>query len=222
MSEYEYEPIRGLPVELPADEKILWQGSPRWQSLAVHLCHVRSITLYFAVLMAWRVVVTVSDGRPASDALETIAWLAALLGVVVAFLGVFAFLAARTTIYTITTRRVVLRYGIAFTKAVNVPLRIVQSASLRTHADGSGDLPLALSGPDKIAYLILWPHVRPWRIKSPQPMLRAVGEPKAVAEILASALAGMLKADVNGAVSRGSAVREPKDLGFGNNATAAA
>ena len=74
-------------------------------------------------------VVAVSESKPIQDALELDAWLAALLGIVAAFALTFAFLAARTTIYTITTRRAVLRYGIAFTKAVNVPLRLVKSAN---------------------------------------------------------------------------------------------
>ena len=45
--EYDFEEVRGIPYRLPEDEKILWQGSPNWRSLAVHLCHVRTITLYF-------------------------------------------------------------------------------------------------------------------------------------------------------------------------------
>ena len=145
MSEYDFEPVRGLPYRLPEDEKILWQGSPNWRSLAVHLCHVRSVTIYFAVLMLWRIAVAYSEGKPMSLALEIDAWLAALLGIVMAIALTFAFLAARTTIYTITTRRVVLRYGIAFTKAVNVPLRTVKSVGLRMHANGTGDIALALN-----------------------------------------------------------------------------
>ena len=142
MSEYDFEPVRGLPYRLPEDEKILWQGSPNWRSLAVHLCHVRWITIYFAVLMLWRIAVAYSEGTSVSLALEIDAWLAALLGIVMAMALAFAFLAARTTIYTVTTRRVVLRYGIAFTKAVNVPLRTVKSVGLRMHANGTGDLAL--------------------------------------------------------------------------------
>jgi hypothetical protein len=196
MNEYEYEPVPGLPYRLPDDEKILWQGSPGWRSLAVHLCHLRAISLYFAALMIWRVTVTAADGGSLAEALETVAWLSALLGVVAGFLGLFAFIAGRTTIYTITTRRVVLRYGIAFTKAVNVPLRIVQSAGLRLHADGTGDITLSLSGNDKIAYLILWPHVRPWRFKTPEPMLRVVPDPEGVARIIRGALMAIAKTDV--------------------------
>jgi hypothetical protein len=104
----------------------------------------------------------------------------------------FAYLCAKTTVYTITTRRVILRYGIAFTKAVNVPLRLVKSAGLRTHGNGTGDIAVQLSGPEKIAYLILWPHARPWRFTSPEPMLRALPEPQKAVDCLREALAPFL------------------------------
>ena len=32
--EHEFEPVHGLPEKLPAGEKILWQGSPDWKTLA--------------------------------------------------------------------------------------------------------------------------------------------------------------------------------------------
>jgi hypothetical protein len=191
--EYDFEEVRGIPYRLPEDEKILWQGSPNWRSLAVHLCHVRTITLYFLLLMAWVVFARLSENRPLSEAMEINAWYMAMLGIVMAIALTFAYLCAKTTIYTITTRRVVLRYGIAFTKAVNVPLRLVKSGGLRMHANGTGDIAITLYGPEKIAYLIIWPHARPWRFASPEPMLRALPEPQKAVEFLRIALAPFVK-----------------------------
>jgi hypothetical protein len=195
--EYDFEEVRGIPYRLPEDEKILWQGSPNWRSLAVHLCHVRTIALYFLVLMAWVVFSRLSENRPLSEAMEINAWYAAMLGIVTAIALTFAYLCAKTTIYTITTRRVVLRYGIAFTKAVNVPLRLVKSAGLRMHGNGTGDIAVKLYGPEKIAYLIIWPHARPWRFTSPEPMLRALPEPQKAVEFLRIALAPFAKDHAN-------------------------
>jgi hypothetical protein len=47
---------------------------------------------------------------------------------------------------------------------------------------------LSLAGSDRIAYLHLWPHVRPWQLKRTQPMLRALADAKTVAQTLATAL----------------------------------
>ncbi len=226
MSEYDFEPVRGLPFRPSEDEKILWQGSPNWRSLAVHLCHVRSVTIYFMVLMIWQIAVAYSEGTSMSLALEIAAFLAALLGIVVAIAVTFSYLAARTTIYTVTTRRVVLRYGIAFTKAVNVPLRTIKSVGLRMHANGTGDLAIQLTGPDKIAYLILWPHVRPWHFSLPEPMLRAIPEPQKAAEALRTALAPFQKpaSEATGKSSREAEAApqsdNKKDTGVGQPAAA--
>ena len=108
-----------------------------------------------------------------------------------------AWLSARTTVYTITDRRVVMRVGIVLSVTFNLPFRVIQSAALMTHADGTGDIPLALAGEDRIAYLHLWPHARPWRIARPQPMLRCVPAAASVAALLSRAVA----------TSQGSAIR---------------
>lgn len=142
--EYEYEPIKGLPYKLPEGEKILWQGSPRWLTLAKHLCHIRFVTGYFVLLIGWAIIAANADGRTLVDTAKAVAWLSAMMGVVVGLLGTFAYLCGRTTIYTITTKRVVLRYGIALNKAVNVSFRVIEGAGLRLYPDGSGDIPLTL------------------------------------------------------------------------------
>jgi hypothetical protein len=197
--EYEFEPIKGLPYKLPEDEEILWQGSPRWLTLAKHLCHLRFVTAYFILLIGYAVYAANADGRTVAETLKAVAWLSAMMGVVVGLMGGFAYLCGRTTIYTITTRRVVLRYGIGFNKAVNVPLRFVKGAGLRLFPDGSGDIPLTLAGSDKIAYLILWPHARPWHFKKTEPMLRGVRDAEKAAEALKTALSSFAATAVPGA-----------------------
>ncbi len=190
MSEYDHEPTRGLPIELPDGEIILWQGSPRWQSLAVHFCHVRSITLYFAILIAWRLIVAHTDKVPVAEAAATVSLLAMFAGIMVGLLCLFAWAVGGTTIYTITNRRIVLRYGIALTKAVNVPLNAVGTAGLRLYGDGSGDIAISLVN-GKLAYLILWPHARPWSFRNPEPMLRGISDPARVSLILKNAVSAI-------------------------------
>jgi hypothetical protein len=155
--------------------------------LAVHLCHVRFVIGYFAVLIAWAIVSTVSSGRPAADAGGAVMALGLLGVAIVALLCLFAYGVARTTVYTLTNRRLILRYGIALTKAVNVPFANIASADLRLYSNGYGDLAVTVAK-GKLAYLILWPHARPWRFKSPEPMLRGIPDAERVAGLLKSAL----------------------------------
>lgn len=189
MTEHEYEPVHGLPAAPPAGERILWQGTPDTKALAFRAFHVRGVAIYFAILMAWRAAAHVADGHGAADTALAVVM---VLPLALAGLGVLALLAwlnARATVYTITNRRVVMRFGVALPMTVNLPFKVVDAAGLAVHRDGTGDLTLTLLGPDRIAWLNLWPHVRPWRLARPQPMLRCVQEPQAVADILADALA---------------------------------
>jgi hypothetical protein len=188
--EHENEPVRGLPEILPSGETILWQGAPSWQGLALRALHVRGIAIYFALLFAWIAGSTISEGTPVPKALTG---LLSVLPVAVLALGVltgFAWLVHRTTVYTVTNRRVVLRFGTALPMTMNVPFSVIDTAGLKVYGDGTGDIPLKLDQATKRQSLVvLWPHVRPWRTVKPEPMLRAVPDARRVAQILASALA---------------------------------
>jgi hypothetical protein len=185
----EGEALRGLPAPLPPGEELLWQGAPSWRALAVEALHVRKVAVYFGLLAAWRVLAARADGESLASAAASVAFLLALGAGAIALLGGFAWLVQRTTVYSVTNRRVVMRIGVALPLTLNIPFRIVGSAGLRLRRDGTGDIPLELTGDGKIAYLALWPHARPWRVKRPEPMMRAVPGAEAVAQLLARELA---------------------------------
>ncbi len=188
--DYEVDAAPGIPHPLPKGEQVLWQGSPEWSSLAIRAFHVRKIAVYFAVLMAWRLISSRSDGATVFDAA---AYALMLVPFALAALGILAVIArayARTTIYTITTRRVLIRSGVAMPITVNLPFKQIDGADLRLHPDGTGDMPLKLSRRDRLAILAIWPHMRPWKLTRPEPMLRSVPNADGVANILAAALTG--------------------------------
>jgi hypothetical protein len=183
VTEYENEPVRGLPGMLPAGEEILWQGSPDWRMLARTAYSTRFVAGYFLALTGWAVA-------------SALIWRGGFLGVEMtvglgliglALLHVLAWASARTTVYTLTNRRIVLRIGIAVPKCVNLPLPTIGSVDLATHADGTGDIPLVIAGPAKLGILALWPHARPWKIVTPQPMLRAIPDAQVVAALVVRA-----------------------------------
>jgi len=180
---------RGLPAPLPAGERLLWQGSPRWQSLARHAFHVRKLALYFSVLLAASAIASYFSTGSLSEPAIKVLQLAALTGVALGILILLAWLSGRTTVYTITSRRVVMQIGIALPVTLNLPFRGIHAAGLRLHADGSGDITLALAPAGRIAYMHLWPHARPWRFAHPEPMLRGIDDAAVVGDILADALA---------------------------------
>jgi hypothetical protein len=186
--EHENEPVLGLPERLPGGEEILWQGSPKWTGMAVRALHARAVAIYFVLLGAWLAGVQLVDGAPLSAAAEAAARVVPGAAIALALLAAIAFFVSRATIYTITSRRVVMRFGVALPMTLNIPFAQIGSADVRVYRDGSGDIPLALSGAKRQSMAVLWPHVRPWHTVEPEPMLRCLPDARRVAETLAAAL----------------------------------
>lgn len=198
MSEYEFEPTPGLPARLPEGEHVLWQGAPSWRSLAVHALHARKVAIYFALLAAWHVAELASGGTGLLGALRGAAWLLVLGVAASAVLTVLAWAIARTTLYTVTSARLVMRFGVALPISMNVPFSLVQSAGIVRHRDGTSDLPLQLAPQHRVGYFVTWPHVRPWHLLRVQPTLRSLPQGEQVAAILGGALSTSI-ADANAA-----------------------
>lgn len=195
-SEYDFEPVKGLPAELPRGEHVLWQGSPDWRSLARRGFHVRKFGFYFGLLIAWQAIEGAARGDPATGILLGCSWLLLLGAVVVGLLTALARLTAQNTVYTVTNRRIVMRHGIALPMSVNIPFTIVDSASMRAYPDGTGEISVALLQGQRLGYLLTWPHVRPWRFSRPEAMLRTVPEVARVSAILIEALRDALPGTV--------------------------
>jgi hypothetical protein len=201
--------VHGLPEHLPPGETMLWQGAPDWRRLSRDALHVRKVAIYFALLIGWRVVEVAAGGGGATAALAAALWTLPLAAVAVGLLALIAWLMARTTVYTITNRRVVMRVGVVLSISFNLPLVRIASAGLRSHTDGTGDISFVLQGPERIAYLHLWPHARPWHVRQPQPTLRAIPDAQRVATLVADALAvsaGKARQPVAGAAAQKSPV----------------
>ena len=193
--EHEFEAAHGLPEELPAGEKIIWQGAPDWRTLAVQVMHVRTLAFYFAAMLLWRSGTVWSETANLLAAVQSIALPLPLALLALGLLATFAWLTSRTTVYTLTNQRVVMRIGIVLSVTFNLPHRMIESVNIRSSANGTGDIALLLAASDKIAYGNLWPHARPWRVKRTEPMLRAVPQAALVGQLLASSISAVPPAE---------------------------
>lgn len=236
--EHEFEPQPGLPEALPAGERLLWQGSPDWRMLARQAFHTRALSVYFALLVVWQVAHVARSGDPVLEMVKALGWTVGLSAVALGLVLTLAWLTARTTVYTLTDKRVVMRVGIVLTMTFNLPLKRIASAGLRLDkgsAQGTGDIPLELMGNVRIPLLQIWPHARPWKVSQPHPMLRSVPDAARVAAQLGTAWQAVTGVPVDpvtdaAAVASpvpaqpltgsGSAHDEPRAKGNGRMATA--
>ena len=180
--------IDRLPESLPPGEKILWQGAPNWWRFALSVFHIRLVAIYFAVIGAWQAISAISAGAGLDAAI-----FAGVFGLIwglpaLAILGFIAWLAQRTTVYTITDRRVFMQIGAALPKMLNIPIDKIEGAALSPVVNGTANIALQLNKDITLAYLLIWPHVRPWHFRHPQPLLRAVPDAQGAARALETAL----------------------------------
>jgi hypothetical protein len=187
--DFAFEPRRGLPGVLPPGERLLWQGTPNWRGLAVRSYHVRRIAAYFALLVLWRVGTGVAGEQSVTSLCIGAGFIAVLGAAAIATLAGLAYLNARAAVYSITTRRVLVRQGIAVPLTLNVPLQYIEAAGLRLFRDGTGDIAMTIGHAQRIAYLINWPHLKPGRFTRPEPSFRALDDAREAAGILSGALA---------------------------------
>jgi len=179
-----------LPASLPVGERVIWQGKPSFAGLALRTFHIREVAIYFGIVLVWRLG---SDGAHGVPALEMVS--SALLLLVAAFSAIavlagLAWLFRRASCYTITSKRVLFQFGVALPVTMNIPLGKIANAAVKTYRDGSGNIPLQLADGKRVSYLLLWPHIRPWRLRAPEPMLNGIPDAAKVAVQLAEALGG--------------------------------
>jgi hypothetical protein len=192
MSRFKGKPVGGLPGRLPEGETLLWQGAPEWRSLARFAFRIRIVGAYFAGLVALRVGASLLAGDPVSVALGTGVNGAILGTVAIAMFCVISWLIARTTTYSITSKRLVITYGAALPKSVNLPFSRLEAADVKINADGTGDILLRLPSEIRLSYLLLWPHVHSGKNGRAEPVLRTIATPADAAQILATAIGGTL------------------------------
>ena len=177
-----------LPADIPAGERVLWFGRPAPVSLWRRAYRADWIGAWFAAMTAWNFAsLATNDSAFAGfvSALRTLGFGAAAM----AILALLALASARTTLYVVTERRIVVKTGIALPIFINVPFKQIASARVRASADGSGDVTVGLTDGQRIPYLALWPSARPLRFARPEPALRCVAGARNVAAILGRALA---------------------------------
>jgi hypothetical protein len=184
--DFAFDALPGLPERPPQGELILWQGRPDGWALARDAYKIRWFAAYFAVIVLWRAGAAFADGGLAlAVAMGLPYMLLGLLGLGIIF-GL-AWVQARSTTYTLTTARVVMRIGAALPVTFNLPFAQVGAAALDLRRDGTGTIALETLGETRISVLVAWPHLRPGHWARTQPALRSIPDAARVARMLAEA-----------------------------------
>lgn len=184
--DFKFEPVHGLPEELPAGEHILWQGAPNPLRLAKDAWGLNWVLGYFALLAVIRVIMVAPDMSLTAAMVQGVPFLVAGVIVALLLLGI-ATIQARSTVYTLTNKRVAMRIGAALTMTLNLPYVCIGNAQAAVRPSGIGTIAFELIGDSRVSYLMTWPHVRAWHVRRTQPAFRAVPDAARVSAIFAEA-----------------------------------
>jgi Bacterial PH domain len=186
--EHEIEPVPGLPGRLPDGEYIVWQGQPDFKTVMTRLLRARWIAAYFAIAALWSLAVGINSSEGAWQLLGRVTFIAVAGLILFGLMALYARAVAKTSLYTLTNQRVVMRVGIAISASFNLPFKQIAGADFRAGNDGSGDVALALKSGHGLSGSVFFPHQRGglWRKLSPQ--MICLADAKAVAEKLAQQL----------------------------------
>ncbi|MFK7957041.1 MAG: photosynthetic complex putative assembly protein PuhB [Lysobacterales bacterium] len=186
----EADDIEEMETQLPEGERLVWRGQPDRAQLARKVFHWRKVAVYFGLLFVWRLI-SLSGGELQTTTGEAVGSLVNLClagAVAIGLLHLLAFLIARSTFYTLTTARVVLRFGVALPMSVNLPFSQIDNAGVRAGKDGNGDLSLKVVKGQRVSFFLMWPNVRPGHLLSPQPSLRCLNNVQDVAQKFLTAI----------------------------------
>ena len=214
--EHEFEAQLGLPEKLPKGEVILWQSAPDWLALANEAFHIKGLSVYFFLMLLLQAnyLSDQTDGFNWSALIVSITLVAAILS----SLALWAYMTAKASMYTVTNKRVVMRVGLVFSLTFNLPLRKITAANELKKSNGCSDLSLMLQKEDRIAWLHLWPHARPWHVNQPEPTLRCIKNGSVCADILKSAWLEVYRAEKGMSMSEASHETAPLQSSTPNNA----
>lgn len=191
MSHDEYdpgEPVPGLPELLPEGEVIVWQGAPSALAMARKGFHGTLVAIYFGVLAASSAISAFMAGAAPLPAVLSGAHFILIGAVAFGIIALLGYAVHRTTLYTITSKRVVMRFGMALPMTLNIPFTQIAAADVKLFANGAGDVAFAPKSGLPVTYVHLWPHTRGFKVANPQPTLRCVPNAKRVCELLTKAI----------------------------------
>ncbi|MEL6189422.1 MAG: photosynthetic complex putative assembly protein PuhB, partial [Myxococcota bacterium] len=188
-------------IEVPGlnpNESVLWQGRPSRRFLSRYVFRAPWVGAYLAAMVVLRGVFAASSGAQLGETVLAMLFVLPLALTGWGILELMAWAHARTTLYTLTERRVVMRFGVALDLTVNLPFKGIRNASFALRRSGFGDIAIELGGAFRAphgelvipgpSYFHLWPHARPWHMAMPQPTLRGVEDVATVARVFAEAL----------------------------------
>ena len=179
-------PPKDILSIIPKDEKIIWYGRPDLRRFCLTALGLKYIIIYLIIIFFSIIYARYGDFN-FIEILQVLfpylisCFLAVLLLIIVGISQVLP------TIYVITSKRVIIRSGLALIFMINVPFDKIASIDKNLYKDGCGNISFKLINNKRVPFFASWPSVRPWYFNNPEPTFRCISDVEIVALKLSEA-----------------------------------
>mgnify|MGYP001213734411 CR=1 FL=1 len=171
---------------IPEDENVIWHGRPDLRRFSISALGLRYLILYLLV-----VSLTTFFSNYGNLSLSIFLQMmfpyvicCCLAAIIMVMIGISQVI---PTVYVITSKRIIIKSGLALIFMLNVPFDKVANIDKKVFNDGCGDISFKLIGNKRIPFFAGWPSVRPWYFNNPEPTFRCISDVDVVSFKLANA-----------------------------------
>jgi len=179
-------PPKDVLSVIPENEEVIWHGRPNLRRFSLSALGLRYLMLYLLIIS----ITTFSSNFGNLTLLLFLQMMfpyiisCCLAGIILVMIGISQVI---PTVYVITSKRIIIKSGLALIFMLNVPFDKVANIDKKVFNDGCGDISFKLIGNKRIPFFAGWPSVRPWYFNDPEPTFRCIPDVDVVAFKLTSA-----------------------------------
>ncbi len=179
-------PPKDILSVIPKDEEILWNGRPDLRRFCLSALGLRYIAVYLIVITG---VIFFNNFGNFSLAVFLEKMFPYILSCFIAVILLVVIGASQVmpTVYVITSKRIIIKSGLALIFMLNVPFDKISNIDKQVLKDGCGNISFKLISNKRVPFFASWPSVRPWHFNNPEPTFRCIADVDVVAFKLAKA-----------------------------------
>ena len=179
-------PPKDILGAIPENEDIIWYGRPELRRFCLSALGLRYLLLYLLIVALFNLSSNFGNFS-FFIYLEIMVpyiiscFLATVLLVIIGISQVMP------TVYVITSKRIIIRSGMALIFMLNVPFDKIANIDKQIFKDGCGNISFKLINNKRVPFFASWPSVRPWYFNNPEPTFRCISNVDVIALKLADA-----------------------------------
>ena len=186
-------PPKDILSAIPTGEKIVWYGRPDIRRFCLSAMGLKYVLVYLLFAIIFDIYSNL-EGPGISSYIGGILPYILSFSLALILLVLIGISQVVSTFYVITSKRIIIKSGVALIFMLNVPFSKIYNIQKQELSDGTGSISLELLGNKRIPFFACWPSVRPWYFNNPQPTFRCISDVNVVALYLSkSAQARVLR-----------------------------